>query len=197
MLNLQQFRETRRIVDHDTASTSIGDELYDTLGAALYVDSCFIGLDEAGWILTLDRDEFRGSLDELEPRLYFEHYVQECVRDYDMEGLTALLDGYCRWQNLPLDVAANEMLCGALTVQQRRWTTWFIKIWEDLESLTPRWRVKLQLIGYDNRKAEPVLITVRSSSLTEAGEKAKAMCFPAQWIITDVLNIDELIKEYA
>lgn len=197
MLTLNEFRATRQIMAHAELQATLGDDFADLIGGAVYADDCFIGLDEAGWILILDRDEWRGSIDELEARLYFEHYVQECVRIYDEGPLELLYREFCQWAGFVNYPDARSLLeTVGLGPTNTNWLIWFVELEESLQATKTRWRVKLQRIGYSHKAAPPVIRVVHAETATEARNRA-AEQLEGDWFATDIFNLDELIKEYA
>jgi hypothetical protein len=143
-MNLSEFRASA--IRHATAAACeiIGvdpDYYADTSTAAvwLYAGDCYIEELESGeFHLLIGREEWVGKRGDLEARLYFEHFVSECLEfgPLTLEKLIELLSAWSQWRGLKL-ASADEMLADLVESptynSDRTWLEWYLREWEDAE----------------------------------------------------------------
>lgn len=141
-MNLTEFRNTA--TRHETAAACeiLGVDLdyyaeSSTVAVWIYDEACYIDESTSGeFCLTIGRDGWTGTREELEARLYFEHYVTEALPNEDktLDKLTELFEAWGAWKGIEL-ASADEMRAELGPDHPVAWwLDWFIREWEDAEA---------------------------------------------------------------
>jgi len=144
MLSLTEFRQTRERVSPEVASEKLQmtDDYWsgDEAAVLIYDGSLFIMEMKDGSFYTLiERDDFRGTRDEMEATLFLEWYCSECTNVYTTAQLEDLLGVWCEHYGVE-PASADELLLEVYrpapedrTAAQHRqgvWLEWFSRTWE-------------------------------------------------------------------
>ncbi|MBW3243437.1 hypothetical protein KUV57_12255 [Epibacterium sp. DP7N7-1] len=144
MLSLTEFRLTRERVSPEEASKKlqITDDYWSGEEDAIliYDGSLFIMEMKDGTFETyVEREGYRGALEEMEKTLFLEWYCCECADSYTTEQLSDLLTVWCGHHEIK-PASADEILLDvyqpapedrtALQCRQGVWLEWFIRTWE-------------------------------------------------------------------
>lgn len=144
---LQAFCDTasRETPKNAARELQIDEDFFEGVVAVwTYQDYCFLEEHPDSFAVHIDNKYWNGcTRDEAEARLFFDHYVSECVDDWTHERLTALLAEWCNWKGLTVASAdellaendANEAPAAQRAEQLNRsaWLQWFIRTWEATE----------------------------------------------------------------
>ena len=144
LLSLDQFRETCKSMPLPQAAKHLGIEpqYFDaekTTSILIYVDSLYIEERSEDCFLLIARDQFTGSRQEMERKLYFYWYCSEQIDHHTTQGLSDLLTSWCDWAEVE-PASADELLLRAManpasdrTDAEARnifWLDWFVETFE-------------------------------------------------------------------
>ncbi len=144
LLTLDQFRDTCKPMTIARAAEALGiePEIFDpeeTTEILVYVDSLYIEQRPEDSFLLIARDQFTGSRQDMENKLYFYWYCSEQIDNHTTPGLSDLLTNWCVWSGVE-PASADELLALAMrnpapdrTDAERRnilWLEWFVETYE-------------------------------------------------------------------
>ena len=150
LTSLSDFLDTFDVHAPAEAADLIGmnaSDFGDALSVILFDSLCYIVKTQSGEYHAIigNNDTLHSTLDDAASRLYFDHYVSECVppSQWTTDSLTNPLHDYSAFYGLPY-ASADEMLHDILSVdptdrtyQQNvhiGWLNWFIDLWNDTQN---------------------------------------------------------------
>jgi hypothetical protein len=121
---LGDFRATGKRYDLVEGADVIGVDLgyWDgcTVQSLIVFDGgCYIEVLPGEYGLLLGRDYFNGGRGDMEARLFFDHYVSECVHDWTHDELAVLMGEWIEWQRT---LKPNGLIGD---VEKLAWLEWF------------------------------------------------------------------------
>lgn len=142
-LTLEQFRTTAHEVDLDEAAGMFLEAMDDLKPSAFirYEDHLLIVRlegDNPAYFTTTGVEQYKGTREEMEARLYFDFYATECAMWNTIPQMAKLLEDYCAWRGLPtLDAA--QLLADAYAREDRNdiveWLRWYLREWGKFENV--------------------------------------------------------------
>jgi len=143
MENLETFKAGFVNYAPQDASALLRDDFDSVEFVAIHKESlCYIAPDGLGRFATpIGNADFVGTQSAMMNRVYFGHYVSECVDSWSIMGLVALLREFSEWSRLNWE-SADEMLFALLhvapecrtaqTCRDIAFLQWFIETWESI-----------------------------------------------------------------
>lgn len=186
---LRQFRNSMAVLLPKDAEQRLCMEDGDFEGCSsvlVYNGDCYImDLGDGTFCAPIEQDEYRGTLEEIERRMFFDWYVTECRSDYDTAYLTALLDEWCEWVNYPKDVSADELLQRVVKTPftersdednlRACWLQRFIAAWEKAEAASAPAAQELTAVGIKMtwQSSLPMLLAILENGTPEGRAMAE------------------------
>jgi hypothetical protein len=134
-MTLSEFlaTEKRLSVDQGARILRIDEDVFEGDTELFVFDGdTFLSRCPLGFHLLIGTDSFLSKdKDALATRLYFDHYVWECV-DHTLENLTSFYGEWLRWQGLEEACALEHIAGSDLTYYQLQWLTDFVDLWDQV-----------------------------------------------------------------
>jgi len=148
MMTFEEWRATRKIMQVEEAAELLGldaDMFEYSARVYLYAGQSYLEEDISGrFFVMLGRDDFWGSLRQVEHHLFFHWVVSECL-DWDCDIACDWLDTFCAFYDYPDNLSAEELVHELLSIDpserdfQTRlnigWLGWFCEQWEGAEAV--------------------------------------------------------------
>lgn len=138
MMTFEDWKAGRRTLSVEDAAKELGahvEDFGDADAVEVYPGGCVMTQQAGGAYhhLHLGRDEYLGSVEQLEPVLYANWYVSECEPATTLDELSILYRWWCGQQRVP-HMSADELIHEeAITPEQHQWLSWFIDRWVSIE----------------------------------------------------------------
>ena len=144
-LTFEQWRNTRKIMDTEEATTALNiDAGYFEGMVRVYIyngDEYLSETDEGRFHTHIERDEYFGSLREMEHTLFLQWSVSECLT-WNNETACDWLETFCAFYGYEPQ-SADEILHELLSIEPAErgwkinnhiaWLEWFCERWEAYE----------------------------------------------------------------